>query len=175
MYIIGIDASTTSTGYSVFDEHRKLVDYGVIKPDGVDWRERTLNLAQELKGVLNEYQDFKVVLEEVPLMGKQMKTLTQLGFVQGVIVGMIAQIESCHDISFILPGTWRHKVGLFDGTKQGQKREEMKKKSIEKVNQKFGLNLKWVSPSSKKNEDDIADAILIAYSQIKPIVFNPKQ
>jgi hypothetical protein len=42
----------------------------------------------------------------------------------------------------------------------------MKKRSIEMANQEFGLNLKWFSKSSKKNEDDISDAILIAYSQI---------
>ena len=42
----------------------------------------------------------------------------------------------------------------------------MKKKSVELVNKEFGLNLKWISKSSKFNEDDISDSILIAYSQI---------
>ena len=42
----------------------------------------------------------------------------------------------------------------------------MKKKSVEFVNQEFGLKLKWISKSSKFNEDDISDSILIAYSQI---------
>ena len=31
----------------------------------------------------------------------------------------------------------------------------------------FGLNLAWKSACSIKNDDDIADAVLIAYSQIK--------
>ena len=35
------------------------------------------------------------------------------------------------------------------------------------VNKKFGLNLLWVAPKSKRNEDDVAEAILIAYSQVK--------
>ena len=44
----------------------------------------------------------------------------------------------------------------------------MKKSSIEYANKTFEINLKWVSPSSKKNEDDIADAINVCWSQIKP-------
>ena len=43
----------------------------------------------------------------------------------------------------------------------------MKQKAVEKVNQLFGLNLQWVKPKSVKNEDDIAEGILIAYSQLK--------
>ena len=42
----------------------------------------------------------------------------------------------------------------------------LKQKAVQTVNEEFGLNLKWVSPKSKLNEDDIAEAILIAYSQI---------
>ena len=42
----------------------------------------------------------------------------------------------------------------------------MKKKSIEKANKLYGLNLIYKSPTSKYNEDDISDSILIGYSQI---------
>ena len=56
---------------------------------------------------------------------------------------------------------------LFDGTRNGTKRAEMKRKSIEKANDLFGLNLVWKSDSSKFNQDDQSDAILIAYSQVK--------
>ena len=59
---------------------------------------------------------------------------------------------------------WRSKVGLFDGKRESTKREEMKQKSIELVNKEFGLDLKWFSKSSKFNQDDISDSILIAYS-----------
>ena len=42
--------------------------------------------------------------------------------------------------------------------------EFLKQKSIEFVNKEFGLDLKWISKSSKFNQDDISDSILIAYS-----------
>ena len=34
------------------------------------------------------------------------------------------------------------------------------------ANEIFGLELKWYGPKSKKSEDDEAEALLIAYSQI---------
>ena len=36
--ILGLDCSTTSTGWCVFDD-KGLAAYGVIKPEGEDWRD----------------------------------------------------------------------------------------------------------------------------------------
>ena len=46
------------------------------------------------------------------------------------------------------------------------KRVVQKEKAVKKANELFGLDLVWVSENSSKNQDDIAEAILIAYSQI---------
>ena len=35
-------------------------------------------------------------------------------------------------------------------------------------NKLFNIDLMWVKPKSKLNQDDIAEAILICYSQVKP-------
>lgn len=56
--------------------------------------------------------------------------------------------------------------GLYDGTREGLKREVLKEKAIIMANEKFGLDLKWYGPKSKKSEDDEAEAILIGWSQI---------
>ena len=42
----------------------------------------------------------------------------------------------------------------------------MKKSSVEYANKTFGLDLVWKSKSSKYNQDDLADAINVCYSQI---------
>ena len=52
MVVCGIDASTKSTGWSIFDG-KELTVYGVIKPEGQDWRERTVNQAPKLIEILN--------------------------------------------------------------------------------------------------------------------------
>lgn len=162
--ILGLDASSASTGFSIFD-NKGLAAYGVIKPDGEDWRDRLVHQAPKLKEIIEKYHPTKIIMEDVPLNAKGgLKILVVLGAVQGMILGIASSYGI--PIKFITPNEWRSKVGLFTGKRDETKREEMKKKSIELVNKEFGLNLKWISKSSKFNEDDISDSILIAYSQI---------
>ena len=161
---MGIDASTTSTGWSIFDGS-ELVTYGVIKPEGADWRERLIHEGPQMAKVIDKYKPEKIYMEDVPLKHGNAKALVVLGAVQGFFCGLIAQYEI--PIEFLLPSEWRSPLGLYDGTREGTKRAELKHKSILKANELFGLDLQWVSPSSKRNEDDSADSILIAYSQVK--------
>ena len=65
-----------------------------------------------------------------------------------------------------MPSDWRGELELYDGTRQGTHRDVLKQKAVQTVNDEFGIKLKWVAPKSKLNEDDTAEAILIAYSQI---------
>ena len=104
-------------------------------------------------------------MEDVPLKASGgLKTLVILGGVQGFIYGIAASNEV--PIEFISPTAWRSTIGLFDGTKEGKKREVLKRRAIEMANNKFNLNLKWISPSSKFNDDDIAEAILICAAML---------
>lgn len=164
MVVMGLDGSTRSTGWSIFDG-KELVAYGIIKPEGDDWREHIVNQAPKLIEILNKYQPEQIYMEDVPLKAQNPKVLVQLGAVQGFFYGIAASFNI--PIKFLIPNQWRSLIGLFDGTRDGTKRAEMKKKAVEKVNKLFRLNLIWKSPTSKFNEDDIADAVLIAYSQVK--------
>lgn len=165
MVILGLDASSSSTGWSIFDK-RGLAAYGIIKPEGEDWRERLVNQGGKLKEIIERYCPDEIVMEDVPLKNGNSKVLVILGAVQGFIYGIAASYKI--PVRFVLPSEWRSPLGLYDGTREGTKRKELKRKSIEKANELFGLNLVWVSPSSTKNMDDISDAILLCYSQIKP-------
>lgn len=163
--ILGLDCSTTSTGWSVFD-NKGLAAYGIIKPEGEDWRDRLVHQAPKIKEIIEKYNPTLILMEDVPLNSKGgLKILVVLGAVQGIILG----IASSHGIpiKFVSPNEWRSKVGLFTGNREGTKREEMKQKSVELANKEFGLDLKWISKSSKFNQDDISDSILIAYSYFK--------
>lgn len=172
MIIMGLDCSTRSSGWAVFEED-ELIDYGVIKSIATDWRERLFHQGLMLGQLIDKYKPDKIYMEDVPLYhAGGSKVLMMLGAVQGLIYGVAASRNI--KIEFIQPSAWRSPLGLFDGSKKGTKREEMKKKSIEKVNKIFGLNLIYKSPSSKFNEDDISDAILVAYSQIGGRLFGKK-
>lgn len=162
---MSLDASSTSTGWAIFDK-KGLSAYGVIKPTGEDWRERLVNQGYKLKEIIEKYHPTKIIMEDVPLKaGGGLKILVLLGAVQGFIYGIASSYEI--PIKFITPTSWRSVIGFFDGTEDGKKRDAMKKKAVEYVNKEFGLNLKYVSPKSRFNEDDTAEAICIGYSQVK--------
>lgn len=164
MKIMGIDASTSAIGYSVFDGDNLIVS-GCLRPkNNKDWRERVVELSFVLNDIIRQFAPQKLYVEDVPLK-KGSSTIQKLGTVQGMILTLCAfyHIEVC----FLLPSIWRSPLGLYDGTRQGTHRDILKHKAIDMVNSTFGKNLVWVSSNSKKNEDDEAEGILIAYSQIQ--------
>lgn len=166
MISIGIDASTTCIGWSIFNDD-ELLDYGKLKPtiDNLEWRGRVQNFVSQLQEIIDKYKPQRMYAEDVPLMDKRGKlTLVQLGAIQGVLIGVcgINNIE----MNFISVSTWRKDIGLFDGTEKGKERDEMKVKSLHKANEMFGLNLACVFTKSgkynpSKSDDDISDSILV--------------
>lgn len=162
MVIMGIDASTTCTGWSIFNDGQ-LVAHGAIHTKGDDWRTKIMQETMELAAIMRQYRPIVLYAENVPLKdGKP--TLVKLGAVHGMLLSLCAAFHI--DPHFLLPNEWRHPLGLYDGTRKGLERDVLKKKAIEMVNDVFGLTLRWVAPKSKRNEDDEAEAILVAYSQI---------
>lgn len=139
-----MDASTTAIGWSRFIDGR-LIDYGLIKCKSKDWRERIKLESKELPKIIANADI--IVAEDAPLKPGA-STIQKLGGVQGMILTICADKKT----EFILPSVWRSKLCLFDGTKDGMKRDAMKKKAIEMANKEFGLSL---------DSDDIAEAILI--------------
>lgn len=168
MVTMGIDASTNKTGWSIFKDN-KLIDYGVIEPTNPkdEWKNRIRTIMPQLANIIDKYNPNIAYVEDVPLMlNGGRKTLVILGAVQGSIIGLFS--SRYIPVEFIPVSTWRSALNLFTGKKEDTKREHMKQSSIEYANKIFEINLKWVSPNSKKNEDDIADAINVCWSQIKP-------
>lgn len=170
MIVLSIDASTTCSGYGVFS-NGTLIDFGAIKPmESLDWRDRVAFQALALIGIFRKYKPDILYAEDVPAKDGKL-TIEKLGAVQGVLITLCAAYKTTP--YFLLPSKWRSNLNLFDGTKAGLQRDVLKKKAIQMANEEFGLNLTWVAPKSKKNQDDIAEGILIGWSQIKP-KNNPK-
>ncbi|MBQ0088561.1 MAG: hypothetical protein KBT27_04435 [Prevotellaceae bacterium] len=158
---ISIDASSSCIGWSIFDDD-ELVDYGKLTPNNEcnGYREKIIDLIPQLHKIMKQYMPTMAYVEDVPLSASGgIKTAIILGAVQGAILG----ITSSHNIKthFISVATWRKNIGLFDGTKEGKERAVLKQHSVEKANELFGLDLVYKSPSSKFNDDDISDSILL--------------
>ena len=166
--ILSLDASTTSTGWAIFAED-ELIDYGTIKPNhALVWTDRIMEEWIELSKIIQKYKPVRIVSEAPPAKEGKL-TLQKLGAVQGMVLSLCARFEL--KVDFLLPSQWRGKLGIFDGTRDGTKRDVLKQKAIETANKTFGLTLNWVSPKSARNEDDVAEAILIGWSEIKPRAF----
>ena len=122
MVIISLDASTSCTGYAVFDGDN-LVTYGKIKPHGDDWRDRIMDETMGLAALMREYHPQVIIAEDVPLKdGKN--TIVKLGAVHGMILSLCAGFKI--KPLFLFPGNGRHDLGLFDCTRTAMKRDAMK-------------------------------------------------
>lgn len=165
MIVMGIDGSTSSSGWAIFEsEECKRIDSGRFQPKGTDWRNRIEQEWILFSQIFEKYHPQKIYIEDVPMKdGKP--TILKLGSVQGMAICLAAQYGA--EIKFLLPSEWRSGLNLYDGTREGTHRDVLKRKAVETANKLFNLNLKWVKEKSKKNEDDEAEALLIAYSQIK--------
>ena len=166
---MGIDGSTTSSGWAIFESDGcRRIDSGRIQPKGEDWREKIKQEWIAFSQISKGYRPQKIYMEDMPMKdGKS--TILKLGAVQGMAICLASQYNI--EIHFLLPSEWRSGLNLYDGTRQGTHRDVLKKKAVETANKLFDLNLNWVKEKSKRNEDDEAEALLIAYSQIKPRKF----
>lgn len=159
MVILGIDSSTTSTGWAVidtkFNDELRLVDYGSIKPPKVETIDRIIYISRELKQMLHDFKPELIVIEEVNVT-RNMNTIRAL-------VGLLTEIEVMLRKRQALyvkmtPSEWRKKVGI----KCKNDREMLKKASIEYVREKY----------NEKVTDDEADAICIAEAGSKVEIEN---
>lgn len=163
---LGLDMSSNSSAFSLF-ENRTLVEYGLWKiPEDIkEWRNKILWMGEQLNDYISKHEIDRIYCEDVPLIMANPQTLKILSALQGMVLGVVS--SNGMKVEFIGVSKWRSDIGLFTGDKKDMGREEMKKSSIEYSNNKFGLNLVWKSKSSKFNQDDISDAINVAWSQIQ--------
>lgn len=152
----GIDASTTNVGIGIL-EGKELIHYECISPKDKNWENRVGIISIRLNELFNEYKiDEEIFIEDLVLKdGKP--TLAKLACVRGAIKA----ISSLHNIKLNPDNVfdWRKNAGFYDGTKEGTKRNAMKKKAIERVKELFGIDV----------NDDTAEGILIAYYHKYPM------
>ena len=160
MNILSIDASTKSTGWSVYQDNQ-LLDYGCITASSTDLIKRIHKMTDELKIIIQKYKITKVILEEVrPESGdvgsQNIKTHRALMWLQGALAIMCH--DECGDPEFIYlyPSEWRKVCGIKTGS--GIKRDVVKLRDIEFVKNTFNISV----------NDDIADAIGIGYAYTHP-------
>lgn len=191
MKVLGLDMSSQKSGYALF-VNGKLKDYGLWELDSSiehDWRQRIAFMAD----CVNKYCRGRAIdiiyVEDVPPILENTQTIKVLSALQGMLIAVATQYDI--EIKFIPVKTWKQKIGInlvaskennackkrikeefgkdakkkLDKVKGWTKAWE-KKLSVDYVNNLFNLDLVYKSPTSKFNQDDISDAINIAWSQV---------
>ena len=149
MIVIGLDVSSTSTGWAVLKSKRfykrEGIDFGLIKPHKKLVLAEKLNyFRSELSKVISRVSPDVVGIEDIFLL-RNVKTLKLLGRFSGVA------IETVYDFSGVVPYIVQVKESRVQwGT---QDKEEV----FEKIKNKYKMN-EWLF----KKHNDLTDAISIA-------------
>ena len=143
MKILGLDTSTTSTGYCVMEDN-KILAYGVIKPKkSLDVIDRIIYIEKEIKELIIAKEVEYVCIEELSSM-RGASTTKVLATLQGHLEVELRKKEML--VTKCRPSEWRK------GKVKGRTRQELKSSAIEYIKNKYNLEV----------NDDEADAICIA-------------
>ena len=105
MIVLGIDSSTSATGWAVLDltqhgkelkdqtpynKNAKIICSGVIRPDeNLDYLHKVTYIMQEIEKIIDQYLPMFIVIEEVSVM-RNMKIIRMLS---GLIT--VLQVTAC--------------------------------------------------------------------------------
>ncbi len=145
MKYLGLDLSSVSSGYSVFDGCR-LVESGSIVPAAANVMHRILEIVDRLEKIVRHHEPNEVIIEDV-FYGSNYLTTKILNRLAGAVVHMLHS-NSVDKITFVMPTAARRCLGILP--------KSTKAHIVKAVNAKFGLTLKL-------SEDDEADAIVIGH------------
>lgn len=162
--IVGIDASTKSTGVSIF-KNNNLYSYKLIRCSDKNVYKRIKYMREEIKKIFSENNPDFVFIENVPLASSVNKLVAEhLLVLQGVIYSI--SIDFNCEFTTMQPQQWRRLAGVKS---ESRKRESQKKAAIELVNKKYLYNFEWVDNKhdSITGDSDICESILIGEAGIK--------
>lgn len=164
MISVGLDLSTTSTGFSVYQDG-VLVNHGKFRSDKKKVFDRIDDIYHMVGDLFKAYKIDVVFVEDVPLSQAVNKRVCEwLLLLQGTVYSHCIN----NDCAFyqMEPSEWRRLAGVKP---EKPRREFQKKAAIELVNELHGTNFVWVDDKYDKTtgDSDEAEGILIGFAGIK--------
>lgn len=161
MIYLFLDLSTSSSGWCVANSVGEMLGYGCIQSAATNILKRVQVMQRSIQKLIQDYKVDKIIAEEVHLDDfKSTHTYKVLTWLQGIVILGAYEVNPKIQYDFIQASSWRSKIGIKTG--RGIKREELKKKDIEYVKQKYNIDV----------NDDIADAISIKDAYLKGILID---
>ena len=148
MYILALDISTSTTGYSLWQDKKFIMSSSVHKKvkKGDTWIDRVTFMAKEIKEKTKDIKIDYIVVEDA-FSRLNVNTLKKLCLAQGLIIGVVSQANS--KLVMVYPKTWQKYYGIAN-----LKREQLKGFTIEN-------SIKITNQELTSGTDDEADAIHI--------------
>ena len=164
MVVVGLDLSTTSTGFSVYQDG-ELINHGRFRSDNKNSFDRIDEIYHMVGDLFKAYDIDVVFVEDVPLSSAMNKRICELLLLlQGTIYSHCIN----NDCAFyqMEPSEWRRLAGVKP---EKPRREFQKKAAIELVNELHGLNFSWIDDKYDKTtgDSDEAEGILIGLAGTK--------
>ena len=147
MKLLTIDASTSQTGWAVYDNFN-LIEYGAIIPpkDMADYVDKIELMADTLEMLIDELDIDKVLLEESAYMRINVNTSFKLRELFALIRKVVRDSIGKENFLIVNPKTWKSKMLTT------KKSVDQKKECVRLVNELYDIKL---------SSNDIADAIMI--------------
>ena len=158
MKVLGLDTSTSSTGYAVMDtETKKIISYGTIKTQTkADLLDKIIYIEEHIKQIIKAKEVEFIVIEDLAVTRNASTTKALAGLLYYLLVEfrkrelLVVQVR---------PTQWRSTCNI-----KARGRKEQKEETIRHVKDVYNLNA----------NDDEADAICIAEYGSKLEVINGK-
>jgi Holliday junction resolvasome RuvABC endonuclease subunit len=168
--ILGIDASTTSIAFGIF-ENKKLTQYGKININGSDIYEKIYDARKKVLAMKNILKADYIAIEAAVFV-KSPDIAIKLAYVYGAIISQLLDENS--KVVTVIPTQWQNFIGNKPFSKDEKNmlkinnpgkseswyktktREIRKQKTIDFVNNNL-------LPMSEIDDHDVGDAIGIAY------------
>lgn len=167
--ILALDMATKKTGWALFDYKNGLIDYGVIRTESDETKDRMEEIYFTISKIIKDNPRITtIVFEDVPLNNhNNLKTGKDLSILQGVTLSLCFEYEL--DYALYNPSAWRSIIGLYNGTRAGMKRDFQKKAAVDKVNElyNFGFVYNETETKSRFTDDDKAEAICLGLAYLK--------
>lgn len=164
MKIVGIDASTKSTGIALFKDD-SLKRFELIRSNKDNVYDRIEEIQSGIEKFIKETKPDYIFIENVPLSSAVNRLVAEHLL---VLQGTIFSIAIRYNCGFypLQPTNWRRLAGVKP---EGRKREDQKKAAIRLVDEIYHLDYKWVDKKydEKNGDSDVCEAILIACAGIK--------
>jgi len=172
--VIGIDASTNSMAYCIFDND-KVVEYGEILFTGADIYDRILDAKRKVKALRDRFNcDFIII--EAAVMVRSAQTGLKMAYTFGTIMGEL--LENGAKVVEVHPITWQSFIGNknYTAAQKAQIKKENPERSDNWIKSTIREQRKQKTLTFARtlgvntDSDNIGDAVGIAWYAIKNLV-----